>query len=218
MFIIVLGECIFTGLGCPLVSQKRILNIKNYHFARWVWRSTLNLKRRKPYPRSTLTMLDRPMMDPRELRNAFGCLPTGVTVVSLNDEAGKPTGVTVGSFTSLSMSPALCLFSLGKNQASARLFKENVPFVVNVLSPELADLAWQFAKPLDDKFEGVAITDTLVAAPRLSDCIAHFACHTHAIHDGGDHIIVVGEIMGFDHEDGDALIFYRGAMHKPAAL
>ena len=45
MFIIVLGDCIFTGLGCPLVSQKRILNIKNYHFARWVWRSTLNLKR-----------------------------------------------------------------------------------------------------------------------------------------------------------------------------
>lgn len=163
-------------------------------------------------------MLDRPMIDPRDLRDAFGCLPTGVTVVSLFDEAGKPTGVTVGSFTSLSMSPALCLFSLGKNQASARLFEEGAPFVVNVLSHDLADVAWQFAKPLEDKFEGVAHSDTLVDVPRLRDCIAHFACHTHAIHDGGDHIIVVGEILDFDHEEGDALIFYRGEMHKPAAL
>lgn len=163
-------------------------------------------------------MLDRPMMDPRELRNAFGCLPTGVSVVSLNDEAGKPTGVTVGSFTSLSMDPPLCLFSLGKSQASARLFKEGVPFVVNVLPHELSDVAWQFAKPLEDKCEGVALTSTLVDAPRLSDAMAHFACHTHAIHDGGDHIIVVGEVMDFDHTEGDALVFYRGGMHKPAPV
>lgn len=160
-------------------------------------------------------MLDRPMIDPRELRNAFGCLPTGVCVVSLNDEVGKPTGVTVGSFTSLSMDPPLCLFSLGKSQASARLFSVGVPFVVNVLSQELADVAWQFAKPLEDKCEGVTLADTVVDAPRLSDAMAHFACRTHAIHEGGDHIIVVGEVMDFDHSDGDALVFYRGGMHTP---
>ena len=163
-------------------------------------------------------MLDRPMMDPRELRDAFGCLPTGVSVVSLFDEAGKATGVTVGSFSSLSLSPALCLFSLGKDQPSARLFEVGVPFVVNVLSHELSDVAWQFAKPLDDKCEGVALSDTFVAAPRLRDCIAHFACHGHAIHDGGDHFIVVGEILDFDHKEGDALIFYRGQMQKAAPL
>lgn len=163
-------------------------------------------------------MLDRPMLDTRELRNAFGVLPTGVTVVSLLDEAGKPTGVTVGSFTSLSLSPALCLFSLGKSQASARLFQKGVPFVVNVLSHQLADVAWQFAKPAEDKCAGVALTDTAVKAPRLRDALAHFACHAHAIHDGGDHIIVVGEIEDFDHREGDALVFYRGAMHKPAPV
>jgi len=163
-------------------------------------------------------MLDRPMMDERELRNAFGCLPTGVTVVSLMDDTGKPTGVTVGSFTSLSMSPALCLFSLGKAQPSARLFKEGVPFVVNVLSHERADVAWQFAKPLEDKFEGVPMSETIVDAPRLRDCLAHFVCRAHAIHDGGDHIIVVGEIMDFDHDEGDALVFYRGQMHKPTPV
>lgn len=163
-------------------------------------------------------MLDHPIMDPRELRNAFGCLPTGVSVVSLFDEAGKATGVTVGSFTSLSMSPALCLFSLGEDQASTRLFKEGVPFVVNVLSHEHANVAWQFSKPLDDKCEGIPLSETLVDAPRLRDCIAHFVCRTHAIHVGGDHIIVVGEIIDFDHEEGDALIFYRGQMHKMTPL
>lgn len=163
-------------------------------------------------------MLDQPMLDTRDLRDAFGCLPTGVTVVSCIDDAGKPTGVTVGSFTSLSLEPALCLFSLGKAQPSARLFKEGSSFVVNVLSHELADIAWQFAKPLADKCDGVALADTAVQAPRLRDSIAHFACQTHQIHDGGDHIIVVGEILEFDHSDGEALVFYRGKMHRPAAV
>jgi 3-hydroxy-9,10-secoandrosta-1,3,5(10)-triene-9,17-dione monooxygenase reductase component len=163
-------------------------------------------------------MLDRPMMDPRDLRNAFGVLPTGVTVVSLQDESGMPTGVTVGSFSSLSLSPALCLFSLGKTQASARLFKEGVAFVVNVLPYQMVDIAWRFAKPLENKCAGVALTGTAVNAPRLRDAIAHFACHAHAIHDGGDHIIVVGEIADFAHGEGDALVFYRGAMHKTAPV
>ena len=163
-------------------------------------------------------MLDRPMMDPRELRNAFGCMPTGVTVVTLKDEVGKPTGMTVGSFTSLSMDPPLCLFSLGKEQASARLLKEGTSFVVNVLSHDLAHVAWQFAKPLGDKCEGVTLAETPVDAPRLKDSIAHFACRADAIHDGGDHIIVVGEIFDFDHSDGEALVFYRGGMHKPAPV
>lgn len=163
-------------------------------------------------------MLDSLMLDTRELRNAFGCMPTGVTVVSLNDETGKPTGVTVGSFTSLSLEPALCLFSLGKAQPSSRLFKEGSAFVVNVLANDAADLAWQFAKPLEDKCQGTALADTPVGAPRLRDCIAHFACETHTIHDGGDHIIVIGKIADFSHGDGDALLFYRGQMHQPAPL
>ena len=163
-------------------------------------------------------MLDQTAIDPRELRNAFGCLPTGVCVVALTDETGAPTGVTVGSFTSLSLSPALCLFSLGREQASVRLFSEGSPFVVNVLSHESSDLAWQFAKPLDDKCEGVALEDTPVGTPRLRDGIAYFACRTHAIHDGGDHVIVVGEILDFDHSDGEALVFYKGQMKKPADL
>ena len=56
------------------------------------------------------------------------------------------------------------------------------------------------------------------ALPLLKDAIAHFACHARAIYDGGDHIIVVGEILDFDHKEGDALIFYRGQMQTSAPL
>ena len=163
-------------------------------------------------------MLDRPTIDPRELRYAFGCLPTGVTVVSLMGGAGKPTGVTVGSFTSLSMDAPLCLFSLGKSQVSAKYFEEGSSFVVNVLSDKLCDVAWQFAQPLEDKCEGIALAETLVDAPRLMDCVAHFACRTHAIYDGGDHIIIIGEIVEFDHSVGEALVFYRGQMHRSSPV
>ena len=163
-------------------------------------------------------MLDKQMIDPRKLRNAFGCLPTGVSVVTLYDEERNATGVTVGSFTSLSMAPALCLFSLGENQASVRLFKEGVPFVVNVLSYEQADVAWQFSKPLKNKCEGIQLSETLIEVLRLSDCIAYFACRTAKIHVGGDHVIVVGEIIDFDHNAGNPLIFHRGQMHKVAPL
>ncbi len=163
-------------------------------------------------------MLDRPVMDTRALRDAFGVLPTGVCVVTIKDADGKPTGVTVGSFTSLSLDPALCLFSLGRAQASARLFVPGAAFVVNVLPQQMADAAWQFARPQADKCDGIALSDTVVDAPRLRDGIAHFACNVHAVHDGGDHVIVVGQIADFDQTAGDALLFYRGGMHKPAVL
>jgi flavin reductase (DIM6/NTAB) family NADH-FMN oxidoreductase RutF len=163
-------------------------------------------------------MLDRPVMDTRALRDAFGVLPTGVCVVTIKDPGGKPTGVTVGSFTSLSLDPALCLFSLGRAQASAGLFVLGAAFVVNVLPQQMADAAWQFARPQADKCDGIDLGDTVVDAPRLRDGIAHFACHVHAVHDGGDHVIVVGQIADFDHAAGDALLFYRGGMYKPAVL
>ena len=93
-----------------------------------------------------------------------------------------------------------------------------MPVVVNMLSDALAPLAWQFAKPQEDKCAGVSLSDTIVAAPRLRDCLAHFVCRTDASHDGDDHIVVIGKILDFDHDDGDAPVFFRGQMHRPAPV
>lgn len=157
-------------------------------------------------------MLDEPQLDPKALRNAFGDFATGVTVVSMLDAAGKPTGVTVGSFTSLSLSPALCLFSLDKSQVSCRWIREGEEFNVNILSADQQDCAWQFAKPLEDKFEGVGWSPGRNGLPVIDGALGHFECQKWDIHDGGDHIIVVGKITYFERVGGEPLVFFRGKM------
>lgn len=157
-------------------------------------------------------MLDTEALDAGALREAFGRFATGVTVVTLRDGAGRPTGVTVNSFASLSLEPPLCLFALGLRQRSLRWLEPDAAFAVNVLRHDQAELAWQFAKPRDDKFAGVAATEGRGGAPRLHGAIAWFECRVAALHPGGDHRIVVGEVLGVATAPGRPLLFSDGAL------
>jgi 3-hydroxy-9,10-secoandrosta-1,3,5(10)-triene-9,17-dione monooxygenase reductase component len=158
-------------------------------------------------------MLDStPDFDPRALRDAFGQFASGVTVVSLVDDAGRPTGVTVSSFSSLSLSPALCLFSLGKTQASAKWIEAGTGFNINILSTDQEKAAWQCAKPAEDKFAGIAWYPGQNGLPVLADSLCHFECAKWNVYDGGDHIIVVGRITHFERNEGKPLLFFRGKM------
>ena len=157
-------------------------------------------------------MLDLPEFDQRDLRDAFGCFAAGVTVVSLCDPAGRPAGVTVSSFSSLSLSPPLCLFSLGKEKISAKWLAESRSFAVNVLAAGQEEIAWRFARPSDDKFAGLDWAEGRNGAPVLEGCRARFECDLWNIYDGGDHVIVVGRITDMAKSEGGALVFYRGQM------
>ena len=148
--------------------------------------------------------------DTKLLRNAFGCFPSGVTIVTLKDSDNKPTGITVSSFSSLSLDPPLCLFSIGKEQASRPFFETSDHFVVNVLCAEQESIAWQFAKPIEDKFENVNYTENANGMPIINGNIAHFCCKKWALYEGGDQIILVGEVLDFNQSDSDALIFFKG--------
>lgn len=150
------------------------------------------------------------------LRDAFGRFASGVTVVTLPDDAGRPTGITVNSFSSLSLDPPLLLFSVGKQQKSCRWFTTGDRFVVNVLSDAQESTAWQFAKPLPDKFEGIEWHQGASGLPVLSGCVASFECRKWNVYEGGDHIIIVGEVTDFNMDDGDALIFFKGNMERLA--
>ena len=161
-------------------------------------------------------MLDASRDMTRELRDAFGCFASGVTVVSMIDEGGTPTGITVNSFSSLSLEPALLLFSIGKSQASIRLFEEGRPFNVNVLCTEQEDLAWQFAKPLDDKFAGVRSWEAENGVPVIEGSMAWFVCERHELFEGGDHLIVVGKILEFGSREAKPLVFLQGTMREVA--
>lgn len=155
-------------------------------------------------------MLDGPTIDPRALRHAFGSFATGVTVVTMLDGDGKPTGVTVNSFSSLSLEPPLCLFSLGKEQVSCKWINPDCRFIINVLAADQEAIAWQFAKPAEDKFAGIAHGMGECGVPYIVGAIARFECRHWATHEGGDHDIIVGEITAFAEMSGDAMLFHKG--------
>ena len=132
----------------------------------------------------------------------------------MHDGAGMPTGITVNSFSSLSLDPPLVMFSVGKRQVSCRWFRENDHFTVNVLAADQDDIAWRFARPVDDKFEGVDWDEGENGMPRLKGAVATFECKKWNIMEGGDHLIIVGQVEAFSATDDDPLLFFRGGMRQ----
>jgi flavin reductase (DIM6/NTAB) family NADH-FMN oxidoreductase RutF len=152
-------------------------------------------------------------MDVRELRNCFGQFATGVTVITWKDDEGENCGVTVNSFTSVSLEPALALVSIAKNTNSCNALQDR-SFVINILSSSQEAVAWQFA--------GRSNPDLLIewdedspCGPRLKDAVATIACAPWSQYDGGDHVLFVGEVKTFAYDsEADSLMFFRGKFLK----
>jgi flavin reductase (DIM6/NTAB) family NADH-FMN oxidoreductase RutF len=140
--------------------------------------------------------------DTRRLRSCLGRFATGVVVVSF-DSADGPRGITVNSFTSVSMNPALVLVSVAKAAASHDLLRRKA-FCVNVLGAEQEAIARQYAGGFIGP--GVWVPDD--TAPRLAGVLAHLACLPWRDYDGGDHTLFLGEVVGFDYRDGAALGYH----------
>ncbi|WGW11913.1 flavin reductase family protein [Saxibacter everestensis] len=135
------------------------------------------------------------------LRSAFGRFATGVAVVTF-DGLEKRHGLTVNSFTSVSIDPPLVLVSIARTTAAHDQL-EGRPFTVNILGAEQEKVALHFAGRPDRDPEWVEGD----VAPRLAGALAHFECNAWRSYDGGDHTLYLGEVVGFDYRDGDALGF-----------
>jgi len=147
----------------------------------------------------------------REFRNALGTFATGVTIVTTTASDGEPIGLTANSFSSVSLDPPLLLFCLDRESFSFGHFEQTKHFAVNVLGDSQEDVSSHFARPSEDKWRHVSYDMCSVGCPSFAEALAIFECKTHAVHDGGDHIIIVGEVVGFNHRtDGDPLLYYRG--------
>ena len=162
-------------------------------------------------------------VDATEFRRALGHFATGVTVVTYQPEGtglpwntarhedtdGEFRGVTVNSFTSVSLDPPLVLVSLGKKTRCAAALRPGRPFAVNVLHHGQRDLAMQFAgRP---RPEAPVEWEVRSGVPHLAGCGAHFRCVTRDVHDAGDHVLVVGLVEEFQSAGHPPLLFYRGA-------
>jgi flavin reductase (DIM6/NTAB) family NADH-FMN oxidoreductase RutF len=146
----------------------------------------------------------------RELRNALGSFGTGVTIVTTRDREAKLHGMTANSFTSVSLTPPLVLWSASLYAQSLPAFQEYSHFVVNILAYDQIDLSNKFAKQSDDKFIDVEHIITESGPPVISGSAAHFECRNEFRHYGGDHIIFVGHVERFAYTDKPTLLFCRG--------
>ncbi len=150
--------------------------------------------------------------DARDFRRALSQFPTGVTVITTLDAEGQPVGVTASSFNSVSMDPALILWSIDKGAYSLAAFDHSQHFAVNVLGRDQIATSNQFASRGEDKFKGIEYSQGLGGSPLLKEYAAQFECKTWAMYDGGDHLILVGQVMDYRYNDAvSPLVFARGS-------
>lgn len=154
--------------------------------------------------------------DIRDFRRALGQFPTGVTVITTKDQNREPIGVTASSFNSVSISPALVLWSVDKGAFSASIMENAEHFAVNVLSKSQVDMSNRFAGRGEDKFAGVDYTDSPNGSPLFKGCAAQFECKTWNVYEGGDHLIIVGEVLDYRHDESETpLVFASGSYAVP---
>jgi len=143
------------------------------------------------------------------LRSCLGKFATGVTVVTCQGTRG-PCGITANSFSSVSLQPPLVLWNIAKVSNSLQAFLDAEYFAINVLSATQRTLAEHFALSDHTVFENVEYETNGKNVPLLPESVACFECHTHQIHDCGDHYIIVGEIETYRATGSDPLLFYGG--------
>lgn len=153
-----------------------------------------------------------------EFRDALGSFATGVTIITARGADGAPVGMTASSFNSVSMDPPLILWSVAKTARSAASFRKAERFTVHVLAVDQTDLSNRFARQGGDKFAGIPYQDDVSGVPILDGVSARYDCKTWAVYEGGDHWIIVGEVMGMMNSSKPALVFGRGAYSLSAPL
>ncbi|MFN6962910.1 MAG: flavin reductase family protein [Pyrinomonadaceae bacterium] len=156
------------------------------------------------------------MITDSEFRNAMARLAGGVTVVTTRDLAGRPHGLTVTAFTSLSAEPPLVLFCIHKQTYSHYAFFERQAFVVSILAEDQEEISRQFADPDVDKFVRVELVETAIGLPGIAGSLAVLECRVVQHYDGGDHTIVIGELDRVQLGEGSPLVYFRGEYRRLA--
>lgn len=144
----------------------------------------------------------------RQFRNALGCFGTGVTIVT-TAYGGTPLGITVNSFASVSLDPALVLWSPAKQSYRFAQFESAQHYAIHVLDQSQADLSARFARDAQS-FDQCAWRWSDNKVPLIENCVARFECQRMSSHDGGDHAIVVGKVLRAANFGGEPLMFFGG--------
>ena len=136
----------------------------------------------------------------QELRRAFSCFATGVTVITGIDQNGKPVGITISSFNTVSLNPPLVLWSIGSQSDLCNTFRIGQKQLIHVLDVNQKDLALVFAKQLNKNSIQIEHQIEPSGLMRLANCLAYFECETIAVHEGGDHHIIVARVLSIEQD------------------
>jgi flavin reductase (DIM6/NTAB) family NADH-FMN oxidoreductase RutF len=146
-----------------------------------------------------------------DLRNALGSFATGVTIITTLGSNGQKVGMTANSFNSVSLDPALVLWSIGRDTNCFEDFIAADAFAIHVLAHDQMDISNRFAKTGTDRFAGLETSEGLSGIPLLTHYSSCFQCNIEHQYDGGDHVILVGRVLEFADKGHRPLIFYRGS-------
>lgn len=157
-------------------------------------------------------------IQPQALRRVLGQVPTGVAVVTTRTADGRALGLTINSLASLSLAPALVLWSLVDRSPHLAAFRQARHFAISVLAEGQQALASRFATPgLPDKFDGVAVHEVPEGLPVIAGALATLVCASDQHQSAGDHCLFIGRVLRMDHGDGAPLVFHRGRFTALAA-
>ena len=149
------------------------------------------------------------MIDSDTFRSVMGRFATGVSVLTTR-HGDVDHGMTVSAFSSLSLDPPLVLACIGHDATIAGSIAAAAHFGVSVLAEDQEPLSRRFADPDADRFDGVALLRGALGVALVDGAIAHLQCRIVARHDGGDHTIVVGEVLVASTIDRRPLVHFRG--------
>ena len=163
---------------------------------------------------------ERRSFSDRDFRDALGLFATGVVVVTSAGSMGCAggdqngcLGATISSFSSVSLDPPLILFSIGRHSKAFAAWQSIDTFAVNILSEHQSAISTRFARALPNKWDGVSAHRGRGGIPLLADALAWIECRSHAKYDGGDHLIIVGQVLSLTarvEAGARPLVFFGG--------
>lgn len=148
-----------------------------------------------------------------DFKLAMSHFASGVTIVTTELE-GKPFGMTVASFASLSLHPPLVLVCIEKSVKTHDAITSAGRFAVSILGAEQDGLSNRFASRIDDKFEGTEVERGELGIPMIANALTSLECYLHAQLSGGDHTIFVGEVAAIRTRTGAPLLYFRSGYRE----
>lgn len=141
-------------------------------------------------------------------RRACGRFATGITVVTVLDESGHPHGVTMNSFTSVSLDPPLVLVSIDLKNAILGHFISSTWFAINILAEHQEHLSRRFSSATEERFVGVDWYAGASGMPILDGVIASLECAVVKTFEAGDHTMLIGEVRHAEYREGRPLVYF----------